>query len=262
MAPVDMITIKLNDQTYMSDRLAPTPKQGSFSIAARVTQDDDAGGPGPGQYPLKSKVGDTYQFSIRGREKFGCPTGKSDDPTTSMEPGPGQYPKAVTYLHSEEPTPPAFSVPKSKRPGMHKMDRGTRAGPGIPLVGSCGKQVESKKSSQGFATFGTSKRRPLLEGGAETGPGDYNYDDGLGEQLDSRKKSSARPTMRGVGRDKPPIGSKMDTADGPGPQHYKLPSGTTATISQQSRSAYAFGKAAPSTKLSGRTKFGDPFAKW
>lgn len=262
MAPPDMVTIRLHDDTYMSDRLAPTPKQGSFSIAARVTQSEDPGGPGPGQYPLKSKVGDTYHFSMRGREKFGCPTGKSDDPNTGTEPGPGQYPKAMTFLHSLETTPPAFSVPKSKRPGLHRQDRGTRAGPGMPLVAACGMQVESKKPSQANAVFGTSVRKPLLQTGAETGPGEYEYCDGIGEQLDSRFRSASRPTMRGVGRDKAPIGSKMVHDDGPGPQQYKLPSGTTATISQQKRSAYAYGKAAPSTKLSGRTKFGDPFAKW
>lgn len=84
----------------------------------------------------------------------------------------------------------------------------------------------------------------------------------MGEQLDSRRVSAPRPNMRGTGRDKAPIGSKMDHDVGPGPQQYKLPSGTTATISQQTRSAYAYGKAAPSVKMSGRTKFGDPFAKW
>jgi len=77
----------------MCDRLAPDPKQGSFGIAPRVTQSETSGGPGPGQYPIKSAVGDTFQFSMRGREKFGAPTGKSDDPTTGKEPGPGQYPK-------------------------------------------------------------------------------------------------------------------------------------------------------------------------
>lgn len=178
--------------------------------APRVTQQEASGGPGPGQYPIRSSVGDTFQFSMRGREKFGAPTGKSDDPTTGKEPGPGQYPKvclhkellldiplkrcpvrcsyqqmacfvlllpyliaqAIEFLHSEEPTPPAFSVPRSVRPGLNKADRGVRAGPGKPLVGSCGKQVESKKSTQGFAVFGSSKRKPLQEGGAETGPGE------------------------------------------------------------------------------------------
>lgn len=58
-----------------------------------MTQEADAGGPGPGQYPIRSSVGDTYRFSMRGREKFGSPTGRSDDPTTGKEPGPGAYPK-------------------------------------------------------------------------------------------------------------------------------------------------------------------------
>mmetsp|Transcript_52421 Transcript_52421/g.90047 ORF Transcript_52421/g.90047 Transcript_52421/m.90047 type:complete len:247 (+) Transcript_52421:172-912(+) len=246
----------------MCDRLAPDPKQGSFGIAPRVTQSETSGGPGPGQYPIKSAVGDTFQFSMRGREKFGAPTGKSDDPTTGKEPGPGQYPKAIEFLHSEEPTPPAFSVPRSVRPGLNKVDRGVRAGPGKPLVGSCGKQVESKKSTQGFAVFGNSKRKPLQEGGSETGPGEYEYDDGIGDQVDSRRVSAPRPTMKGVGRDKAPIGSKMGHDQGPGPQQYVLQSATTATIGQQTRSAYAYGRAAPSVKMSGRTKFGDPFAKW
>ena len=68
--------------------------------------------------------------------------------------------------------------------------------------------------------------------------------------------------MRGVGRDKAPIGSKMAHDDGPGPQHYVLQTANTATISRMTRSAYAYGKTAPNVKMSGRTKFGDPFAKW
>ncbi len=63
--------------------------------APRVTQAADAGGPGPGSYRIKSSVGDTYRFSIRGREKFGAPTGRSDDPSTAAEPGPGAYPKVI-----------------------------------------------------------------------------------------------------------------------------------------------------------------------
>lgn len=140
--------------------------------AARVTQAGDAGGPGPGSYRIKSSVGDTYHFSMRGREKFGAPTGRSDDPTTAAEPGPGAYPKAIVYLHSEEPTPPAFSVPKSKRPDLSKKDRGTRAGPGAVLLGSCGKQIESHKLCDGYVKFGTSVRKPLIEGGADAGPGE------------------------------------------------------------------------------------------
>ena len=68
--------------------------------------------------------------------------------------------------------------------------------------------------------------------------------------------------MKGVGRDKAPIGSKMGHDQGPGPQQYVLQSANTATIGQKARSAYAYGRAAPSTKMAGRTKFGDPFAKW
>ena len=46
------------------------------------------------------------------------------------EPGPGQYPKAVEFLYSYERRAPAFSMAKSKRPGLSKTDRGNRAGPG------------------------------------------------------------------------------------------------------------------------------------
>ena len=129
-------------------------------------------------------------------------------------------------------------------------------------MGSCGKQVESRKGTEGFATFGTSVRKPLTEGGAETGPGEYGYCDGIGEQLESRYKSAGRPTMKGVGRDKAPIGSKPNHAKGPGPQQYVLQTANTATISQQTRSAYVYGKTAPNVKMAGRTKFGDPFARW
>jgi len=199
---------------------------------------------------------------MRGREKFGTATGRSDDPTCALEPGPGQYPKAIEFLHSAEPAPPKFSVPRAKRPGLNKVDRGTRAGPGMPLVGSCGKQVETHKATEGFATFGTSVRKPLQEGGADAGPGEYEYCDGLGEQVDSRFFSAPRPTMKGVGRDKAPIGTKMSHDKGPGPQQYVLQSANTANISQQARSAYSYGRTAPNVKMSGRTKFGDPFAKW
>ena len=67
-------------------------------------------------------MGNTFKFSIRGRENFGSATGKSDDPTTALEPGPGQYPKAIDFHHSSEPNPPRFSVPKAKRQGMAKVD--------------------------------------------------------------------------------------------------------------------------------------------
>jgi len=170
--------------------------------------------------------------------------------------------QAVEFLHSSERQPPKYSLPKAKRPGLHKTDRGTRAGPGMPLQPSCGKQVETKKPQAPFAHFGTSVRKPLIEGGADAGPGEYEYDDGLGNMIDSRKKSAPRPTMKGVGRDKAAIGARMAHDDGPAPNEYVLQSANTATISSKARSAYAYGKAAPSVKMSGRTKFGDPFAKW
>jgi len=256
-------TVVLSDRTYRSNGLAPDPLGGSFGIAPRVTVAGEAGGPGPGAYPIKSSVGDTFHFSMKGREKFGSATGRSDDPACKTEPGPGAYPKAIEFLHSVERTPPRFSVPKAKRPGLHKSDRGTRAGPGMPLQASCGKQVETRKEQAPFTHFGTSVRKPLIEGGADAGPGEYGYEDGLGDMIDSRKKSSSRPTMKGVGRDKAAIGSRMaHTDDGPGPNEYHLQSANTATISSKARSAYAYGRAAPSVKMSGRTKFGDPFAKW
>jgi hypothetical protein len=58
---------------------------------------------------------------MRGREKFGSPAGRAEDPATKTEPGPGQYPKAVGFLYSYERRPPAFSLPKSKRPGLSKV---------------------------------------------------------------------------------------------------------------------------------------------
>lgn len=145
---------------------------------------------------------------------------------------------------------------------MNKVDRGTRAGPGMPLVASCGKQVESHKTTEGFATFGTSVRKPLVPSGADAGPGEYEYDDGMGDQLESRRRSAPRPTMKGVGRDKAPIGSRLNTDQGPGPQQYTLQSANTACINPRQRSAYAYGRTAPNVRMSGRTKFGDPFAKW
>jgi hypothetical protein len=132
----------------------------------------------------------------------------------------------------------------------------------MPLVASCGKQVESHKTTEGFATFGTSVRKPLVPSGADAGPGEYEYDDGMGDQLESRRRSAPRPTMKGVGRDKAPIGSRLNTDQGPGPQQYTLQSANTACINPRQRSAYAYGRTAPNVRMSGRTKFGDPFAKW
>ena len=165
-------------------------------------------------------------------------------------------------MHSAEPAPPKFSVPRAKRPGLNKVDRGNRAGPGKPLIASCGKQVESRKTTEGFATFGSSVRKSLDPGGSDAGPGEYEYRDGMGDQMDSRFKSAARLTMKGVGRDKAPIGSRLNTDQGPGPQQYVLQSANTACIKTMTRSAYAYGKTAPNVRMSGRTKFGDPFAKW
>ena len=84
-----------SDNTYRSNGLAPNPLGGSFGIAPRVTVAGEAGGPGPGAYPIKGATGDTFHFSMRGREKFGSPTGRSDDPACKSEPGPGAYPKVT-----------------------------------------------------------------------------------------------------------------------------------------------------------------------
>ena len=93
------------------------------------------------------------------------------------------------------------------------------------------------------------------------GPGEYALGGGVGEQVDSRKPSAPRGTMKGVGREVAPIGSKMSHDRGPGPQEYVLP--TTITVSEPAkRSAYAYGKVNRATSLSGRTKFGDPFGNW
>ena len=56
---------------YCTTGLAPEVHQGSFGIAVRkdLTDGSEAGGPGPGAYPIKSSVGDTYRFSMKGREK-------------------------------------------------------------------------------------------------------------------------------------------------------------------------------------------------
>ena len=72
--------------------------------------------PGPGEYVVKSSVGDTYRFTMRGRERFGSATGKAEDPATKNEPAPNQYPKALSFLNSNERRPPQYSLPKAGNP--------------------------------------------------------------------------------------------------------------------------------------------------
>ena len=103
---------------------------------------------------------------------------------------------------------------------------------------------------------------PRAPGKVATGPGEYEYDDGMGNQVDSRRPTNPRPTMKGVGRDKAPIGAKMAHEEGPGPQQYKVQSGLATFENRAQLSAYTYGRAAPSARMSSRTKFGDPFAKW
>ena len=50
-------------------------------------------------------------------------------------------------------------------------------------MAACGKQVESKKPEAARMVFGTSERPALLVTSASAGPGDYEYDDGMGNQV-------------------------------------------------------------------------------
>ena len=68
--------------------------------------------------------------------------------------------------------------------------------------------------------------------------------------------------MKGVGRDKAPIGSKMAHEMGPGPQQYRVQSGLATFENRAQLSAYTYGRAAPSARRSGPTQVGDPVAKW
>ena len=100
----------------------------------------------------------------------------------------------MSFLYNHERRPPAFSLPKSVRPGLSKVDRGNRAGPGKPLVAACGKQVESRRGEAPRMVFGKSQRPALLQTSSETGPGEYEYDDGMGNQV-GRRPFAGRQTI-------------------------------------------------------------------
>ena len=162
---------------------------------------------------------------------------------------------------------------QDKRSDLAKFDRDIRCGPGQPLIPSIQsfadmgrrypevRQVESTKPNLGRAFFGSSTRPPLSFSDGDVGPGHYEGAQSIGVQSDSRKRSEGRATLKGVGRDKAAIGAKMSHDKGPGPQAYTVQSGINVTTSTK-RASFAYGKASPAMGLSGRTKFGDPFAKW
>jgi len=240
----------------------PRDPECPFGTSMRQPLNPDLGVPGPGEYTVKgvvaqrvidSRVRSGPMFSLRGREKFGNPMLKAVDTTTQMEPGPGHYRPRV--VNPNERNAPEFSFPKQVPPRDKKK---MAPGPGeYEMPSSVGPQVLSTKRNNLKPSFGSGSRPPLLMVSSEVGPGQYKAGpESTGSQLDSRKRTGPRVKFGTGGRHKAPIGSRDPAADAdaPGPGEYQL-----APALGGSGPTYIY-KAAPRCSLSGRNKFGSPFA--
>lgn len=217
--------------------------------------------PGPGAYQLKTTMNNCVDstiksppmYTIRGRTKFGDPNLRALSKTTANEPGPGQY-----DLQGKFPAgfnPEKYSFPKSK----HPHDK-TALSPGPGAYGtasSLGNQPLSTKTKSREVAFPKAERPSLVQHGTtEIGPGEYGAPPAAcEEQIDSRKPTCA--TLKfggGYVKNKNKL-SKADLSEpSPGPGSYQLPGG----VATKSRgSPY---RSSPAATLSGRNKFGSPFA--
>jgi hypothetical protein len=246
------------------------PPTVAFSMAVRPGLNDDttaAETPGPGTYGIpstlykhpSSQFFSPPSFSMRGREKFGSPDLKAVDRTTQLEPGPGTY----TINDGVEQRTAAIKFPRAKAdrgalPSNSKV--GLEPGPGhYAAVGAIGKQVLSTRKSQAIVGFGTGTRPPLiLVSTADVGPGEYTVPGDCGKpQVDSRRRTDGGIRFSKSGRFENANIPEEFKEEGrvPGPGTYKIPT----TLAKHPSGRF---KSPPVVKMSGRTKFGSPFAQW
>ena len=241
-------TVKLNPSVIFpqSDRSTP----GTFTDA-----------PGPGTYILDSVVGRSTVSTIVSSPQYSL-TGKNYPDGGNMqtevakdEPGPGQYKLEGKYYSGSNPRRTAF--PKSKRPNIVSLSNQTPGSGEYAIKDSLGKQVLSTKPSSSTLTFGRSKRPPLLLTSSDVGPGEYKANiDSCEKQLDSRKRTAPRVKF-GTSQRKGPgqsFNPKNPNMISPGPGDYQL----GGSVSSSTRGTIY--RSTPAPTLSGRTKFGSPFA--
>lgn len=213
---------------------------------------DTSSTPGAGTYTIKTTLlGKVPDSKIRTAPQFSLRSRIVQRQSIFDEPGPGRY----TIRQAKDT--PQYSFPKDRR---HNSPRNKEEpGPGAYSSPSAvGKQVLSTKRNRASMGFGTGERPPLLRVQCDLGPGEY----GVGiaacqKQVDSRKKTSALVKFSKGTRSTAKTKSLMaqdEERSLPGPGTYRLPSGLCG-----GGASYPF-RAAPKPALSGREKFGSPFA--
>jgi len=120
-------------------------------------------------------------------------------------------------------------------------------------------QVLSTRTSTAMVGFGSGERPDLIQvSTGDVGPGQYKVPGDCGEyQVDSRKRNDGGIRFAKSGRFENPNIPEEFKEEGrvPGPGTYRIPT----TLEKHPMGRF---KSPPVVKLSGRTKFGSPFAKW
>jgi hypothetical protein len=240
----------------------PKDPEYGFGTGSRPPLYSLEGGPGPGAYVIKTTMGKLQeshikappQYSLKSRQKFGDPYSRAINKTTANEPGPGHYDLTGRFLAGRDPRQIGF--PK----GRPLTDKNAIFGPGpgsFKTMQSMGKQVLSTKPGAMDMSFPKAARPSLVPvGTTKIGPGEYRGANvaACEPQLDSRKATCASLRF-GNGYKKGGKDKKPDLSEpAPGPGSYKMP----GSISTQLKGTPF--RNAPKISLSGRHKFGSPFA--
>lgn len=238
---------------FNATKLSSPSFQFGTSIRQQLNESGDLSStPGAGTYTIKTTLlGKVADSRIRTAPQFSLRSRINPRQSVENEPGPGRY--AIRLAKDT----PQFSFPKDQRHASPKNK--SEPGPGAYSSPSAvGKQVLSTKQNRASMGFGTGERPPLLRVQCDLGPGEY----GVGiaacqKQIDSRKKTSALVKFskgsRSTSKTKSVIAQDEERSL-PGPGTYRLPSGLCG-----GGASYPF-RAAPKPTLSGREKFGSPFA--
>ena len=235
--------------TQLSSESRSNPSVG-FGTAARNSTRAQATAPGPGAYALKTLLGPavaSYPSSpacaMAGREKFGSAVDNKDAAKT---PGPG------TYATQNGPVPHFRNQPKHSLGGKWSdmMDRSTTPAPdAYKSQSGFGKQLSSRKRTTATQAFGKGRARPMPSKGAnQVGPGEYAAPSSVGRQNLSTRSTAAAGRF-GTEIQRPDMGGRGASRKSPGPGKYMMPSSI-------GRMANSMKPSAPSSGLSGRTKFG------
>jgi hypothetical protein len=238
----------------------PASPEYGFGTGSRPPLNEPSTTPGPGAYPrnttlcnsIDSTIPSAPMFSLRSRQKFGDPIGRSMSATAPIEPGPGHYATQGKFLCGS--TPPAIGFTRSK---LNSYRRDFAPGPGAYTLALKHNRVPLSTQHRSPAAFlGTGQRLQFAQQGtSNVGPGEYNSQIGACDaQPDSRRKNPPVAKI-GTGYVKPDLRFHKPRLEEPlpGPGSYKIPSLVA------SHSAGIPYRSAPAASLSGRNKFGSLF---